>query len=172
MSTPPIREAVKNLVELMLDGLRPSDKNLNTLATRAILDVGPALLDELLCRAFDADIGAGHRARLFNVITLLSPGHEQHIACYDTDRFLDDPSPQVRRAVRALHARLRTATPTPTSASMMLASSTAGRDNQAHDPISGPVAARAAEASTDGPIQQSAIQCRSAQFGLELIGRL
>ena len=137
VSTTPIREAATNLVELMIEGLRPNDNTLNALALRAILNTGPVLLDELICRAFDAEIRPGHRARLIEAITLLSPGHEQHVGCYDTDRFLEDRSPRVRRAARELHARIRAATETTPPTSMVLASTTTRRDGNAQDPVVG-----------------------------------
>lgn len=160
-TTPPNREAVKNVVELMLDGLRPSDKTLNTFATRAILGVGPALLDELLCRAFDEEIRPGHRARLINTITLLSPGHEQQIDCFDIDRFLDDPSPHVRRAMRHLHDRIRAATPTATPSTTTLPPISTPRRDDTEDRVAGQLVARDAEECSGGPVQDVEL-CRAA----------
>jgi hypothetical protein len=126
-------DAAKNLVELMLEGLRPNDKPLNVRAQKAVLDIGPALLDELLCRAFDTTLRPAYRVRLLHAISLLSPGHEQQIDCYDIDRFLDDPSPQVRRAGRQLHERIRAATLTATPPTSTMPTISTTQRNDAED---------------------------------------
>jgi len=122
------QQAVDNLFSLVLESLRIDDVLLNEHALHAVTDLGPPILDRLLQRAFHPDICPRYRVRLLQAVTVLCPGHEQCVDCYDIDRFLEDPSPRVRRAGRELHARIRAATPVMPPLSTMLASRTTRRD--------------------------------------------